>query len=258
MVRQVVPVSDWTQAALDAREIEEVADDAVEPPRLLLDGLCEPCRSSSVQTTSCCRRLPADAMIDARGVRRSCDTASMSADFSSFVRRSTSASIDSRRRRSRSTARPSCVETALKRRLSTPRNPRPPDRRTREIVPTASSPSRRARPWRGIGQWDRLASPAVARLAGRRWFDFDHNQGDWSRSVGARQPASACPMSDRSSAEPRRRAPQRRALARRPPGPAALTRSQLAVTTAVARNSSSATHSSIRHGQRVAARRKTS
>ncbi len=35
----------------------------------------KPCRSSSVQATSCWRRLPAEAMIVASGVRRSCDTA---------------------------------------------------------------------------------------------------------------------------------------------------------------------------------------
>ena len=210
--------SDWTQAAaLDAREIEEVADDAVEPPRLLLDGLCELLSVLLGPDNILLRRLPADAMIDARGVRRSCDTASMSADFSSFVRRSTSASIDSRRRRSRSTARPSCVETALKRRLSTPRNPRPPDRRTREIVPAASS-RLDGHDLGAVGQWDRLRSPAVARLmpavAGSTSI---HEAGD-SR-CSARLKRAPVPCRDRSSAEPRRRAPQRRALARRPPGP---------------------------------------
>ena len=61
--------------ALQPAHVEQVADEAVEPVGLLVDGREELRRCAGVQSTSCCRRLVADALIDGSGVRRSWETA---------------------------------------------------------------------------------------------------------------------------------------------------------------------------------------
>ena len=60
--------------------------------------------ASSVHSTSRCSRLVTDALIDASGVRRSCDTAASSAVRSSFASASPAAAATSARNRRRSTA----------------------------------------------------------------------------------------------------------------------------------------------------------
>ena len=70
------PASDADGAGLEPAHVEQVADEPVEPVGLLVDGLGELAALLGVprprRTGS---RLVADALIDASGVRRSCDTA---------------------------------------------------------------------------------------------------------------------------------------------------------------------------------------
>ena len=72
--------------------------------------------ASGVQSTSRCSRLVTDALIDASGVRRSCDTAASSAVRSSFASASPAAAATSARSRRRSTA--TCTWAANERRTS--------------------------------------------------------------------------------------------------------------------------------------------
>ena len=65
--------------------------------------------ASGVQSTSRCSRLVTDALIDASGVRRSCDTAASSAVRSSFASASPAAAATSARSRRRSTATCTCA-----------------------------------------------------------------------------------------------------------------------------------------------------
>ncbi len=76
LVKPDPPAHERERPGLDPTHVEEVADQAVEPVRLLLDRREELGDLVVVSTrTSSCRRLLTAALIDASGVRRSCETA---------------------------------------------------------------------------------------------------------------------------------------------------------------------------------------
>ena len=107
--------ADVERAGLQPAHVEQVADERVEPVGLLVDRLEELVASSSASSRRRAgSRLDTDALIDASGVRRSCDTACSSAVRSSLASASVRRLRPPRpRARSRSSAAASCAANAL-------------------------------------------------------------------------------------------------------------------------------------------------
>ena len=95
-------VAQFERTGLDPRQVEQVGDEAVEPIGLVVDELQQLLRGRArVTSASALRRVDADALMVASGVRRSWDTAPTRAR----CRRSTSSSSSVRSACSRSCAR---------------------------------------------------------------------------------------------------------------------------------------------------------